>query len=246
MEVVRITEGFVVALKNSVRPEKEGFETAFRTFKNDLNQRQQAILAQNGENQRKRDQVERIKFQKASCAQVVQSLEEKLAEARRNLEQAAADLEIANMDAMDLRDESTAQIEADLQNIEAINIKVRANCDREKAEQEAEGYAAQYDGLTADLEQIRRQKYDLLNGAQLPLEGLSVEDGELTYHGKKWDTMSGSDQLRVSTAIVRAINPRCGFVLLDKLEQMDLRTLQEFGTWLQASKRRACRPSPPE
>lgn len=200
----------------------------------ELIQRQQAILAQNGENQRKRDQVERIKFQKASCAQVVQSLEEKLAEARRNLEQAAADLEIANMDAMDLQDESTAQIEADLQNIEAINIKVRANCDREKAEQEAEGYAAQYDGLTADLEQIRRQKYDLLNGAQLPLEGLSVEDGELTYHGKKWDTMSGSDQLRVSTAIVRALNPQCGFVLLDKLEQMDLRTLQEFGTWLQA------------
>ena len=200
----------------------------------ELIQRQQAILAQNGENQRKRDQVERIKFQKASCAQVVQSMEEKLAEARRNLEQAAADLEIANMDAMDLQDESTAQIEADLQNIEAINIKVRANCDREKAEQEAEGYAAQYDGLTADLEQIRRQKYDLLNGAQLPLEGLSVEDGELTYHGKKWDTMSGSDQLRVSTAIVRALNPQCGFVLLDKLEQMDLRTLQEFGTWLQA------------
>ena len=200
----------------------------------ELIQRQQAILAQNGENQRKRDQVERIKFQKASCAQVVQSLEEKLAEARRNLEQAAADLEIANMDAMDLQDESTAQIEADLQNIEAINIKVRANCDREKAEQEAEGYAAQYDGLTADLEQIRRQKYDLLNGAQLPLEGLSVEDGELTYHGKKWDAMSGSDQLRVSTAIVRALNPQCGFVLLDKLEQMDLRTLQEFGTWLQA------------
>lgn len=200
----------------------------------ELIQRQQAILAQNGENQRKRDQVERIKFQKASCAQVVQSLEEKLAEARRNLEQAAADLEIANMDAMDLQDESTAQIEADLQNIEAINIKVRANCDREKAEQEAEGYAAQYDGLTADLEQIRRQKYDLLNGAQLPLEGLSVEDGELAYMGKKWDAMSGSDQLRVSTAIVRAINPRCGFVLLDKLEQMDLRTLQEFGTWLQA------------
>lgn len=46
MEVVRITEGFVEALKNSVRPEKEGFETAFRTYKNDLNQRQQAILTQ--------------------------------------------------------------------------------------------------------------------------------------------------------------------------------------------------------
>ncbi|MFR8334772.1 MAG: hypothetical protein ACLU9S_22435 [Oscillospiraceae bacterium] len=164
---------------------------------------------------------------------MIQSLEQKLAEARANLEQAKADLEIAQKDAADLRDESTVQIEADLRNIEAINIKVRSNCDREKAEQEAEEYSGQYEALTAELEGIRKQKYDLLNGAHLLLDGLSVEDGELTYHGKKWDAMSGSDQLRVSTAIVRALNPRCGFVLLDKLEQMDLRTLQEFGAWLQ-------------
>ena len=67
----------------------------------------------------------------------------------------------------------------------------------------------------------------------MPLEGLSVEDGELTFHGMKWDAMSGSDQLRVSTAIVRALKPSCGFVLLDKLEQMDLNTLESFGAWLE-------------
>lgn len=199
----------------------------------ELIQRQQAILAQNGENQRKRERLEHIKFRKNSCVQVVQSLEERLENARASLKQAEADLEIAQKDAMDLHDESTAQIEADLRNIEAINIKVRSNCDREKAEQEAEEYSGQYEALTTELEGIRKQKYDLLNGAKLPLEGLSVEDRELTYHGKKWDAMSGSDQLRVSTAIVRALNPRCGFVLLDKLEQMDLQTLREFGAWLQ-------------
>lgn len=199
----------------------------------ELIQRQQAILAQNGENQRKRERLEHIKFRKNSCVQVVQSLEERLENARASLKQAEADLEIAQKDAMDLHDESTAQIEADLRNIEAINIKVRSNCDREKTEQEAEEYSGQYEALTTELEGIRKQKYDLLNGAKLPLEGLSVEDRELTYHGKKWDAMSGSDQLRVSTAIVRALNPRCGFVLLDKLEQMDLQTLREFGAWLQ-------------
>ena len=45
--------------------------------------------------------------------------------------------------------------------------------------------------------------------------------------------MSGSDQLKVATAIVRKLNPQCGFVLLDKLEQMDLQTMQEFGSWLE-------------
>ena len=46
--------------------------------------------------------------------------------------------------------------------------------------------------------------------------------------------MSGSDQLRVAAAIVRRLNPDCGFVLLDKLEQMDMTTLQEFSAWLEA------------
>ena len=45
--------------------------------------------------------------------------------------------------------------------------------------------------------------------------------------------MSGSDRLKVSTAIVRKLNPECGFVLLDKLEQMDMATLKEFGEWLE-------------
>ena len=45
--------------------------------------------------------------------------------------------------------------------------------------------------------------------------------------------MSGADQLRVSTAIVRKLKPTCGFILLDKLEQMDMVTLNEFGKWLE-------------
>ena len=43
--------------------------------------------------------------------------------------------------------------------------------------------------------------------------------------------MSGSERMRVATAIVRATKPECGFVLVDKLEQMDPQTLAEFGAW---------------
>ena len=89
-------------------------------------------------------------------------------------------------------------------------------------------------GLTEQIKAKRTARMDLLNGADLPLTGLGVEDGSLTYNGKHWQDMSGSDQLRVATAIVRRLNPDCGFVLLDKLEQMDLATLAEFGSWLQA------------
>ena len=60
-----------------------------------------------------------------------------------------------------------------------------------------------------------------------------MDDGELLYLGQRWDNMSGSQQLQVATAIVRKLKPECGFVLIDKLEQMDQLSLQEFGSWLE-------------
>ena len=117
--------------------------------------------------------------------------------------------------------------------VEAINIKVRANLDKDKAEEDANILRDNYDQLTAKLNDVRKQKTDLLHNANLPLPELSVEDGEIIYEGQKWDNMSGSDQLKVATAIVRKLNPKCGFVLLDKLEQMDIDTMNEFGHWLE-------------
>ena len=51
--------------------------------------------------------------------------------------------------------------------------------------------------------------------------------------GFKWDNMSSAEQLKVATAIIRKLNPNCGFVLMDKLEQMDNETMKDFGEWLE-------------
>lgn len=198
-----------------------------------LIRQQQDILARNGENQRKRMRANQIEHEYGRTAAHVSLLRSQLADAEKQLQQLEADLAIAQKDALDLQDESTDEIERSLQEIEQINIQVRANCDREKAEQDAAHYAQQYQDLNKELEEIRHDKYALLDSAKLPLPGLSVEDGELTYNGKKWDCMSGADQLIAATAIVRAINPKCGFVLLDKLEQLDADTLLSFGSWLE-------------
>lgn len=200
----------------------------------ELIKRQQQILAINGENQRKRQMVDRLDHECHQLESEIARNEALLKELNNRYKLMVMDLETAKKSAEDLHDESTAQIEADLQNIEAINIKVRANSDRERAEQEAQRYQQQYDDLTGELEYTRKAKVDLLNKAKLPLPGLGVEEGCLTYNGKRWDGMSGSDQLKVATAIVRSLNPQCGFVLVDKLEQMDLNTMQEFGDWLQS------------
>ena len=199
----------------------------------ELIRQQQEILARNGENQRKREQVEKYKSSVFFIRQSVDSMREQLEQEEQKLKEAEENLRIAQMNASDLQDESTAELEASLADIEEINRKVRANMDKDKAEDEALDYKNQYNALTTEIDKTRKAKTELLQSAELPLPELSVKDGELIYKGQQWDNMSGSDQLKVSTAIVRKLNPKCGFVLLDKLEQMDLNTLQEFGQWLE-------------
>ena len=132
-----------------------------------------------------------------------------------------------------LVDESAEEIEQQLHDADLINSRVRANQEKAKAGKEAEDARKEYDIRTEQLEQIKQSKAELLQNAGLPLPGLGVdESGCLTYQGKNWGCMSGSDQLVVAASIVRKLNPQCQFVLMDKLEQMDQDTLAAFDVWL--------------
>ena len=199
----------------------------------ELIKQQQEILARNGENERKRSAAVALNAERNRLAEKVNALKEELERYQAQLIKVDHDMNIAYKTAEELHDESTAELEASIANIDEINRKIRANLDKEKAEDDARGYLTNYEKLTEQIEDIRQKRTALLDAAELPLAGLSVKDGELIYNGQKWDNMSGSDQLKVSTAIVRKLNPNCGFVLLDKLEQMDMQTLEAFGQWLE-------------
>ena len=198
----------------------------------DLIRQQQEILARNGENQRLRAQYTELERQEQQCVAELKRTRERIAELEQQYQELDAkhtrlfnQRKTAQKTVAQLQDESTAELEASIRDIEETNRKVRANLEKSRAEDEAAQYDSEYKRLTEAITQKR---------ADLPLPGLSVEDGVLTYKGKHWRDMSGSDQLRVAAAIVRRLNPDCGFVLLDKLEQMDMTTLEEFGRWLEA------------
>lgn len=196
------------------------------TSATELIKRQQEILGRNGENQRLRGRLHQLEEEDRRLTEQIQELLRRQGAVR-------TDLETAKKSTEDLRDEATAELEASISDIEETNRKVRANLDKDKAEEDARDFRRQYDELTKRIDDIRKSKTDLLKGAPLPLPELSVKDGELTYGGQRWDNVSGSDRLKVATAIVRKLNPNCGFVLMDKLEQMDLDALREFGEWLE-------------
>lgn len=201
----------------------------------ELIRQQQAILARNGENQRKRGLVKELAQKQQMLADKAAALREQLAALDAELAAVTQDLDTARKTAAQLTDESTAELEANLLRVEEANAKIRQNQARERAFMEADDLRARYEGLSEELSQLRARRLALLQGAALPLPELGVdEDSRLTYKGRHWDCMSGAEQLTAATGIVRRLQPECGFVLLDKLEQLDAETLDAFGAWLES------------
>jgi ATPase subunit of ABC transporter with duplicated ATPase domains len=132
-----------------------------------------------------------------------------------------------------LQDEDTTAIQRELEQIDAINAKVRQNLDKARAEAESADLAESYRALTNALEDVRANRLKLLASVKMPLPDLTIdEEGRLLYRGRQWDGMSGAEQLRVAVAICASVKPACGFVLLDGLERMDTKQLAEFHEWL--------------
>ena len=199
----------------------------------ELIREQQEILARNGQRQQWRREHDSILEKIMKTEDEIESHEASIRALKARLGELNDQRKASEKTPAELKMESTEELERSIDNIELINRKVRANLDKAKAEEDAKQYRDQYTELTNAIEDVRKQKTSLLDSADLPLPGLSVKDGELIYNGQQWDNMSSAEQMIVSTSIVRKLNPKCGFVLLDKLEAMDLDTLKEFGAWLE-------------
>ena len=199
----------------------------------DLIRQQQDLLARNAQRQEWIRTYDDILAKQERVDERIEDLKTQLrdlAAEKRELEEKA---KAAQKSPGELAMESTEALEAAIASVEETNRKIRANLDREKAEEDAKMAITEYNNMTEAIDNLRDQKKGLLDGAKLPLPGLSVEDGKLLYQGQAWDNMSGAERLIVSTAIVKELNPECGFVLMDRLEQLDLHTLQIFGKWLE-------------
>lgn len=199
----------------------------------ELIQRQQTILAKNIENQRNRQMLEQLKEYKEKLSREIDELELRKKALVNEFTKVTGNITKAESAAVNWQDESTAELEQDIANIDTINTKVRANADKKRVQEEADELGGQYTDLSEQIKDVQDKRMALLDAADMPLPDLSVDNGELTYKGQKWDCMSSSEQLQVATAIIRKLNPDCGFVLMDKLEQMDAETLQDFGKWLE-------------
>lgn len=198
----------------------------------------QAILQRNAKRACDRQNIENLKAKADNTRSRITSIQNEMENLKKQLydlndewQHLNADYHTASANPPE-DDEPTTEIENKIAEIEELNAKIRINLDKTRATAEAKAAASEYAKLSDKIEAVKEARMKLLEGAKMPLPGMSVEDGELTLNGKKWDCMSGSEQLRASVAIVKSLKPQCGFVLIDGLEQMDVPTMNEFSDWL--------------
>lgn len=205
----------------------------------DLIDQQQLILGRNGQNQQKRNDLESNKVKltnlKDSIAHTqseILRLQNIVAEKEIDVTVLEGDIQTAETSVSQLQDESTEELNGQIQNFELFNDSVKKNLEYQKADDEAEGLKVEYDKKTAELNTVRDDQKKILDTVEIPLDGVEIKDSKLLYKGQEWDCMSGAEQYMVAIATICAISPETRFILLDKLEQLDLDSLSELDEWI--------------
>lgn len=114
-------------------------------------------------------------------------------------------------------------LHAKIAGAEETNQKVRENAETERIKSELDAKRKEYEGFTSQIEGLEKEKQQLLSGAELPIEGLSLASGAILYNGVPLEQASESEQWEVSTAMGFALNPS-GIVFMRNCGGLDRRS----------------------
>lgn len=123
----------------------------------------------------------------------------------------AAETASAAMSYVDEAEQRRDAILFELRNAQAHNTKVAADAATAKRRAEAEAEVKllreTVDGCTAAIDEIDQRKAAILAGAELPVDGLGIDDTGVTLAGIPLAQASGAERMRVAIAIASAASP---------------------------------------
>lgn len=166
-----------------------------------------------------------------------------LREAQALVDDRTAELELAREAASEVpefTDEDAAAIESINEQInQADGVAQQIMLFDTKAQRQAEYEIehTRWESLDTEIKQIDEQKVALVQGADMPVEGLGFDEDGVTYNGQPFVQASSAEQLKVGLAVAMALNPTLRVIritdgsLLDT-ENMDIiRTMAAGGDY---------------
>jgi len=107
----------------------------------------------------------------------------------------------------------------------AVNHHVRANVAYATQEATVKEAARQLELAETALEEKRAQRIGMIEAAEFPIDGLSLDANGVIYNGFPFDQASSAEQLRVSVAMGFAINPDLKVMLIRDGSLLDAENL---------------------
>ena len=197
------------------------------------------LAAANEGNRKRHDSIMKADAlsQEAARAQSdIEQMRDQIRQLEKRIEARQTEMQTAARNAEAIREFLPNEVDTDpitarIERVGELNARYQANQKAVEAHFDAEAKESEFKAAEAALASAREAREKLLDPEKMPVKGLTVEDGALCYNGHPWAEMSGAEQLVVAAAIVQKTAPDCGFILMDKMEQMDARTLDRFGKW---------------
>ena len=136
----------------------------------------------------------------------------------------------ATLESPSYDDEITAQKEKITQAGE-INAKVQAQEDYKKIAEEFKEAQRKANKSTQAIEKIDQEKAQAISACDFPVKGLAVvADGTVWYKNVPFSQLSSGEQIRISTAIAMALNPKLRIILIREGSLLDAKGLQTLLT----------------
>jgi hypothetical protein len=102
----------------------------------------------------------------------------------------------------------TASLQAKIDQGQSLNREFERRAEQAEINRRATAIEAEAQALTAAMEKREAEKLKALQGAQMPVDGLSLSGGSVLFNGLPFDQASDAEALRVSVAIAMAANPK--------------------------------------
>lgn len=110
---------------------------------------------------------------------------------------------------------------AQLSTIEATNATIRENNSRIAKQAQIQECVEKYENLTEQLRVHDQLKVDALAAANLPVDGLSIEDDGLTLNGVPFQDCSTAQKMLASLRIAASGSPKLRVIIIQRGESLD-------------------------
>jgi hypothetical protein len=193
---------------------------------------QKQAMAENAENAKKPESLAAAKRAEQEARAELGRLAVLMTAAEERVKAAVAKAEALEGDLAFIDDRDTSAITAKLDQIEAINRKVRDNANRRRIEADMRAKSESAAGLTAQLEVVAAERREAISKCAFPIPGLSFdEEGRVLFNGVPFSQSSSAQQIKVSVAIGLALNPKLRVLLIrdgSLLDKNNLAVVEEM------------------